>query len=63
LWGIVLARLTIVVPYRAREDHLNQFIPHLRAYSARDKCDRTIEYQVFIVEQTPGLPFNRGARR
>jgi len=54
-------RLTIVVPYRDRAAHLERFIPHLRAYFARDKIDRQIPYRVLVVEQEPGLPFNRGA--
>jgi hypothetical protein len=49
------------VPYRAREAHFNRFVPHVRAYFARDKVDRAIPYRVLIVEQEPGLPFNRGA--
>jgi hypothetical protein len=54
-------RLSIIVPYRAREEHFNQFVPHLRAYFARDKLDSKIPYRVLFVEQEPGLPFNRGA--
>ncbi len=53
-------RLSIVVPYRDRAAHLQQFIGHVRAYFARDKLDRDIPYRVLIVEQEQGLPFNRG---
>lgn len=53
-------RLTIIVPYRDRAHHLDAFLPHVRAYFARDKIDRTIPYQVLIIEQDSGLPFNRG---
>lgn len=56
-----MAKLTIVVPYRDREPHLRQFLPHLQAYFARDKIDRDIPYRVLVVEQSPGQPFNRGA--
>ena len=56
-----MKRLAIVVPYRDRQQHLGQFIPHMRAYFARDKLDRAIDYRVLIVKQEPGLPFNRGA--
>jgi len=57
-----MKRLNIVVPYRAREAHLRQFVPHVRSYFARDKVDRDIPYRVLIVEQEhDGLPFNRGA--
>jgi hypothetical protein len=68
VWGdcrmqksIAVKRLNVVVPYRAREAHLNVFVPLLRAYFARDKLDREIPYRVLIVEQENGLPFNRGA--
>lgn len=54
-------RLTIVVPYRDRAEHFRIFVPTLRAYFARDKIDRNVPYQVFIVEQDNALPFNRGA--
>jgi hypothetical protein len=56
-----MKRLAIIVPYRNRQQHLDQFVPHMRAYFARDKLDRAIDYRVLIVEQEPGLPFNRGA--
>jgi hypothetical protein len=54
-------RLLIVVPFRDREPHLRRFVPHLRAYFARDKADRAIDYRVIVVEQEAGLPFNAGA--
>jgi hypothetical protein len=53
--------LLIVVPYRNREAHLKSFVPHLRAYFARDKADCRIPYRVLIVEQDGNGPFNRGA--
>lgn len=55
-----MKRLAIVVPYRDREPHLRQFVPHLRNYFTRDKLDCNIDYRVVIVQQEPGLPFNRG---
>ncbi len=58
-----MKRLTIIVPYRAREPHLRQFIPHLKAFFSRDKVHRHISYRVLIVEQEQGLPFNLGALR
>ena len=57
----VVERLSVVVPFRARPEHLALFVPHMRSYFARDKGDRHIPYSVLIVEQSPGLPFNRGA--
>jgi N-terminal region of glycosyl transferase group 7/N-terminal domain of galactosyltransferase len=54
-------RLCIVVPYRDRPEQLRQFVQHTGAYFSRDKTDSQIPYSVLIVEQSPGLPFNRGA--
>ena len=34
-----MQRLHIVVPYRDRASHLDAFVPHVRAYFARDKLD------------------------
>ena len=56
-----MSRLAIIVPYRERKQHLDQFVPHMRAYFACDKLDKDIDYRVLIVEQEVGLPFNRGA--
>jgi hypothetical protein len=56
-----MQRLAIIVPYRDRADHLQWFMSHVRSYFARDKVDRAIPYQVLVVEQETGLPFNRGA--
>jgi hypothetical protein len=56
-----MKRLSIVVPYRDREPHLRIFVQMVRAYFARDKVDRDIPYRALIIEQEPGLPFNRGA--
>jgi hypothetical protein len=49
------------VPYRDRERHLDRFLPHLAQYFARDKLDADIPYLILIVDQSDGLPFNRGA--
>jgi len=54
-------RLAIIVPYRDRAEHLAQFVPHLVTYFQRDKLDRQIAWSLHVVEQAPGLPFNRGA--
>jgi hypothetical protein len=56
-----MKRLTVIVPYRNRESHLRQFVPHLQAYFTRDKTDYAIPYRLIVVEQNEGLPFNRGA--
>lgn len=44
--------LAIIVPYRDREDHLAQFIPHMNKYIPDAK--------IVIVEQADEKPFNRG---
>jgi hypothetical protein len=44
--------LTIIVPYRDREDHLSLFIPHMNKYLP--------EANIIIVEQAGSDPFNRG---
>jgi predicted glycosyltransferase involved in capsule biosynthesis len=49
-------KLSIIVPYRDRESHLSQFIPHM------ENCPflEGIDYEILIVEQEEGKPFNRG---
>jgi len=48
-------KLSIIVPYRDRESHLSQFIPHM------ENCPflEGIDYEILIVEQDD-KPFNRG---
>jgi predicted glycosyltransferase involved in capsule biosynthesis len=48
--------LSIVVPYRDRQEHLKKFIPHM------EKSDllSNIDFEIVIVEQEDGKPFNRG---
>ena len=53
-------RLSIVVPYRNRQEHLAQFLPHMVAYFQRDKLDRQIPVTINIIEQHGDAPFNRG---
>lgn len=48
-------RLSIIVPYRDREEHLNQFIPHME----NSEFLQGIDFEILIVEQTD-KPFNRG---
>ena len=49
-------KLSIIVPYRDREEHLKRFLPAMK------KCDflAGIDYEILIVEQEEGKPFNRG---
>lgn len=43
--------MTIITPYRDRADHLDQFIPHMRAYLP--------DARIVVVEQVAGKAFNR----
>ena len=47
--------LCIVVPYRNRETHLAEFLPHMHSTLK----SRNIDYHILIVEQTYDKPFNR----
>ncbi len=52
-------RLGIIVPYRDRADHLDEFL--LRGHAFVDPVNAGISPRFLIVEQAAGLPFNRGA--
>jgi N-terminal region of glycosyl transferase group 7/N-terminal domain of galactosyltransferase len=56
-------RLSIVVPYRDRAEHLGRFLPHLTIYFQRDKLDKDIPYRIAVVEQAPGKVFNAARLR
>jgi hypothetical protein len=49
-------RLTVVIPYRDREAHLRELLPHLRARLD----EQSIRYRILVVEQAGGGLFNRG---
>jgi hypothetical protein len=49
-------RLTVLIPYRDREEHLRQLLPVLSA-ALEAQC---IRYRILVVEQEPGRLFNRG---
>jgi hypothetical protein len=49
-------RLTVVIPFRDRDAHLQQLLPVLTA-TLREQA---IEHRILIVEQAPGGLFNRG---
>ena len=49
-------KLAIVVPYRNRKEHLDKFLPAIESCSFLDGID----YEILIVEQEDGKPFNRG---
>jgi hypothetical protein len=44
-------RLGIIVPFRKRENHLIQFVPHMKA--------RMPQTRIYIIEQFDNKPFNR----
>jgi len=48
-------KLSIIVPYRDRAEHLSQFIPHME----NSEILEGIDYEIVIVEQDD-KPFNRG---
>jgi len=49
-------RLTLVIPFRDREEHLQQLLPALTATLAEE----SIRYRILVVEQVAGGLFNRG---
>ena len=49
-------KLAIVVPYRDRKEHLDKFLPAIESCIFLDGID----YEILIVEQEDGKPFNRG---
>lgn len=48
--------LSIIVPYRDREKHLEQFIPFMEG----SELLSDLQFEILIVEQEKGKPFNRG---
>jgi N-terminal domain of galactosyltransferase/N-terminal region of glycosyl transferase group 7 len=55
------SKLGIIVPYRDRADHLDEFISETTRFFATNPVNAGILPHVLIIEQAPGLPFNRGA--
>lgn len=48
--------LCIVIPFRNRDEHLDQFIPHMKNFLLKKK----ISFKIVVVEQADSKPFNRG---
>lgn len=48
-------KLSVIVPYRNREEHLKQFLPHIK----KTLSDQKIDFRIVIAEQEEGKPFNR----
>jgi len=51
-----MKKLSVVVPYRKREQHLSQFIPYMEDFL---KNEGIFEPSILIVEQADDKPFNR----
>ncbi|XP_040573543.1 beta-1,4-galactosyltransferase 1 isoform X2 [Lepeophtheirus salmonis] len=53
---ISLYESVIIIPYRERESHLSSFIKYIHPFLQA----QNISYRLFVIEQAPELPFNRG---
>lgn len=51
-------KLSILVPYRDRHEHLIKFIPHMKEFFSINHPN--IEYTINIIEQSNSKSFNRG---
>lgn len=49
-------KLGVIVPYKNRESHLKKFTSSTEKYL----CDKKIDYEIIVVEQSDDKPFNRG---
>ncbi|WP_341502688.1 galactosyltransferase-related protein [Gallaecimonas sp. GXIMD4217] len=49
-------RLTVIIPYRDRDEHLNAFIPAI----TQALTEQAIDYRILVVEQAGNALFNRG---
>ena len=49
--------LSIIVPYRNRENHLKKFIPHISEQL------KNVEFEILVIEQANNQPFNIGILR
>jgi glycosyltransferase involved in cell wall biosynthesis len=50
-----MKKLSVVVPFRDRDEHLKQFIPHMEKWLT----DEEIPFEIIIVNQTSDKGFNR----
>ena len=53
----LLANIAIIVPFRARAEHLRAFVAHIHTFMLRADA----HYRLFVIEQADSNPFNRGA--
>lgn len=49
-------KIALIVPYRNRKNHLETFINYIHGFLQA----QSIEYSIYVVEQSPKLAFNRG---
>jgi N-terminal region of glycosyl transferase group 7/N-terminal domain of galactosyltransferase len=52
--------LGVVIPYRDREQHLKELIPHLISFFRRDRFNSVIKPLIVVSEQNDDRKFNRG---
>jgi len=49
--------LSIIIPFRDREEHLKKFIPHMNNFLSTTMPE--IKYKIYVIEQNDQKPFNR----
>jgi predicted glycosyltransferase involved in capsule biosynthesis len=47
--------LSVIVPFRNREEHLEKFMPHMKEFLDRHE----IPFHIYVIEQADNKPFNR----
>jgi len=55
-----MKHVAIVVPYRDRAAHLQQFVPHMIGYLEPQRRAGALDYSIHIIEQQGREKFNRG---
>jgi hypothetical protein len=50
-----MEKLAVIVPYRNRQEHLEQFVPYMESVLKYEE----IPFEIFIIEQSDDKPFNR----
>ncbi|XP_074646324.1 beta-1,4-N-acetylgalactosaminyltransferase bre-4-like isoform X2 [Tubulanus polymorphus] len=48
-------RVAIIIPFRDRHEHLRMFLSHMHPFLQKQQLD----YQIFVIEEMPGIKFNR----
>lgn len=59
-----MKRLAVIVPYRDRKEHLEEFVPalfsYLREHHKLMTLSKPFQFAIFVIEQGNDKPFNRG---